>query len=168
MQTLLDLGVRAAALLTARGERVVVGETSSGGLVSVALLAVPGASRYYVGGAIPYSVHGIRALAGLTLDKLTAAGIRSSSEPYAELLARTLRERHGDKATWGLSETGAAGPDGNRYGDPAGHTCMAVDGPVKRVRMLRTGSADRYANMQAFAAATLSLLIEALEAAPAK
>lgn len=166
MQTLLALGARAAALLTARGDRLVVGETSSGGLVSAALLAVPGASRYFTGGAIPYSARGIRALTGLTLDELGAAGIRSSSEPYAALLARTLRERHGDKVIWGLSETGAAGPDGNRYGDPAGHTCVAVDGPVRRVRTVRTGSADRYANMQAFAGAALGLLIEALEAAP--
>lgn len=166
MQHLLELGARAGQLLTARGERLVVAETSSGGLVSAALLAVPGASRFYTGGAIPYSARGIKALAGLTLDDLQATGIRSSSEPYAALLAKTLRERHGDKVSWGLSETGAAGPDGNRYGDPAGHTCLAVSGLVSRVRTLRTGQADRYANMQAFAAAALALLVEALEAAP--
>ena len=166
MQHLLELGACAGQLLTARGERLVVAETSAGGLVSAALLAVPGASRYFTGGAITYSKRSIQALAGLTLDELQAAGIRSSSEPYAALLARTIREKHGDKIVWGLSETGAAGPDGNRYGDPAGHTCFAVSGPVSLVRTLRTGHADRFANMQAFAAATLELLIEALQAAP--
>ena len=129
---------------------------------------MPGASTYFVGGAITYSKRSIKALAGLTLDELQAAGIRSSSEPYAALLATTIREKHGDKVVWGLSETGAAGPDGNRYGDPAGHTCFAVSGPVTRVRTLRTGQADRFENMQAFAVATLALLIEALEAAPSR
>ena len=65
------------------------------------------------------------------------------------------------------SETGAAGPTGNPYGDPAGHTCMAVDGLVCAVRTLRTGQPDRFANMQAFAAASLALLVETLGAAPA-
>ena len=165
MDELLILGARAGALLTARNEKLVVAETSAGGLISAALLAVPGASHFYVGGAITYSRDSIRALGGLDLKDLRAQGIRSSSEPYAALLARTLREKH-PGITWGLSETGAAGPAGNPYGDPAGHTCMAVDGPVCAVRTLRTGRSDRFANMQAFAAASLALLVETLEAAP--
>lgn len=165
MKDILLLGSRAGALLKARGEKIAVGETSAGGLISASLLAVPGASSYYAGGAIPYSLRAIKGLIGLSLDDLRTRGIRSSSEPYAELLASLVRSRHGD-VTWGLSETGAAGPDGNGYGDPAGHACMAVVGPVCRVRTLRTGSGDRVENMWAFAAASLALLIEALEAAP--
>lgn len=165
MNDLFELGARAGALLRQRGETVVVAETSAGGLVSAALLAVPGASNFYVGGAVTYSLPAIQALAGLDMRSLMKQGIRSSSEPYAKLLAQTLREKHAG-VTWGVSETGAAGPDGNRYGDPAGHTCMAVDGPVLRARTLRTGGADRARNMQAFACATLELLIEALHAAP--
>ena len=165
MKELFELGARAAALLRERGEKIVVAETSSGGLISASLLAVPGASHFYVGGAITYSLRSIGALAGLDMRALMAAGMRSSSEPYAQLLAKTIREKH-ERVHWGLSETGAAGPDGNRYGDPAGHTCMAVDGPLLLVRTLRTGSADRAANMQAFACATLALLIEALTRAP--
>lgn len=162
---LLLMGTRAGELLKARGEKIAIGETSAGGLVSASLLAVPGASAYFAGGAITYSARSIRGLAGISLDDMRAQGIRSSSEPYAELLARTIRARHGDGVTWGLSETGAAGPQGNPYGDPAGHTCMAVCGPVNLVRTLRTGSDDRVANMWAFAEATLALLVEALEAA---
>ncbi|MBL6750951.1 MAG: CinA family protein [Nevskia sp.] len=165
MHDILAMGARAGALLKARGEKIAVGETSSGGLISASLLAVPGASAYYAGGAITYSALSIGGLVGISLDDMRARGIRSSSEPYAELLAETVRVRHGGIA-WGLSETGAAGPTGNPYGDPAGHTCMAVAGPVKRVRTLRTGSSDRVANMWAFAEAALALLVEALEAAP--
>ena len=165
MHDILALGARAAALLKDRREMVAVGETSAGGLISASLLATPGASAYFAGGAVTYSRRAIRGLAGISIDQLRADGIRSSSEPYAVLLATEIRTRHGAIA-WGLSETGAAGPDGNPYGDPAGHTCMAVVGPVNLVRTLRTGSADRVANMWAFAEAALALFVEALEAAP--
>ena len=89
-------------------------------------------------------------------------GIRSSSEPYALLKARTIRELLG--ATWGLAETGASGPTGNRYGDAAGHACFAVAGPVERVITLETGDGDREKNMWAFARRALELLEAALAA----
>ncbi|GGE22756.1 damage-inducible protein [Polymorphobacter glacialis] len=165
MQDLHVLGARAAALLIQRRETVVVGETSAGGLISASLLAIPGASAYFVGGAVTYSGRSIRNLAGISIDKMRADGIRSSSEPYALLLATEIRARHG-QVDWGLSETGAAGPDGNTYGDPPGHTCMAVVGTVTMVRTLRTSSNDRVSNMWAFAEATLNLFVEALETAP--
>lgn len=165
MHDLLALGTRAGALLKERRETVAIGETSAGGLISASLLAVPGASRYFAGGAITYAAPSIRALAGISIEQMRADGIRSSSEPYAKLLATQIRARHGE-TTWGLSETGAAGPTGNGYGDPAGHTCMAVVGPVTIVRTLRTGSDDRVANMWAFAEATLNMFVEALESAP--
>ncbi|MGQ0621373.1 MAG: CinA family protein [Panacagrimonas sp.] len=165
MHDILAMGARAGALLKERGEKIAVGETSAGGLISASLLAVPGASAYFAGGAVTYSYRSIRGLVGISTDEMHAKGIRSSSEPYAELLANAVRARHAG-VTWGLSETGAAGPSGNRYGDPPGHTCMAVVGPVNLMRSLRTGSDDRVANMWAFAEATLALLVEALEATP--
>jgi PncC family amidohydrolase len=162
MDRLWALGAQAGAQLKARGETVVVAETSSGGLVSASLLAVPGASAFYVGGAITYSARSIAALAGITREEMRAAGIRSSSEPYARLLAKTILARH-EGVTWAVSETGAAGPTGNRYGDPAGHTCLGVAGPAEATRTLRTGSDDRLANMWAFAEAALRLFVDVLE-----
>lgn len=164
MRDLLTMGEKAGALLKARGEKIAVGETSAGGLISAALLAVPGASAYFAGGAITYSARSIRGLAGISIDEMRAKGIRSSSEPYAELLAETIRQKHGG-VTWGLSETGAAGPGGNPYGDPSGHTCIATAGPLHLVRTLRTGLDDRTENMWLFAAGALALLVEALESA---
>ncbi len=149
---------RVAERLIARGETVAVAESSAGGLVAAALLAVPGASRYFLGGAVVYTGEAREALLRITPDEM--AGLRSSSEPYAALLARTVRERLG--ATWGLAETGAAGPAGNRYGDAAGHSCLAVDGPSMRVTTLETGSADRAGNMTIFALAALTELEAAL------
>ncbi len=159
MRSLLPLAEQVGASLKARGQTVAVCESSSGGLVSAALLSVPGASAYFLGGAVVYTAGARTALLGITKDGMT--GLRSASEPYAALLARTVRERHG--AAWGIAETGAAGPSGNSYGDGAGHTCLAVSGPVEKVVTLETGSADRAANMRAFAAGLLGLLGEALE-----
>ena len=158
MQDLLTTADTLGALLTARKQTVAVAESSAGGLVSAALLARPGASAYFLGGGVIYTGQARAAL--LAVTEADMAGLRSASEPYALLLARTIRERLG--ATWGLAETGAAGPSGNRYGDPAGHTCLAVVGPVERVATLETGHADRAANMRAFAAALLDLLADAL------
>jgi PncC family amidohydrolase len=147
-----------AEQLKARKETVAVAESSAGGLISAALLAVPGASAYFLGGAVVYTGKARMSLMGLTREAV--AGIRSSSEPYAQLLARTARENLG--ATWGLSETGAAGPTGNGYGDAAGHSCLAVSGPVEMAITLETGEADREANMEAFAKAALELLQTAM------
>jgi PncC family amidohydrolase len=159
MDQLIDLAGRIAARLEARGETIAVAESSTGGLISAALLAVPGASAYFLGGAVVYTRQARRAL--VAIDDVAMAGLRASSEPYAALLARTVRERHG--ATWGLSETGAAGPTGNRYGDAAGHTCIGLAGPLERALTVETGSADRRANMRAFAVRALETLLEAIE-----
>ena len=149
---------KAATLLKARGERIAVAESSAGGLISAALLAVPGASAYFAGGGVIYSPRAFRGL--LNLDREALGGMRSSSEPYAAFLAQTIREKH--RVEWGLAETGAAGPDGNGYGDPAGHTCIAVSGPITLARTLRTDISDRWTNMNWFAEAALELLNSAL------
>jgi nicotinamide-nucleotide amidase len=158
MQELLPRAQEAARLLKARGETIVVAESSTGGLISAALLAVPGASAYFLGGAVVYTRVARDAL--LSLPDISALGMRASTEPYARLLAQTARQRF--SATWALAESGASGPTGNRYGDAAGHSCIAVAGARERAITLETGSGDRVANMRAFSAAALDLLLEAL------
>jgi len=157
MQTLLPLAEQVAALLKQRRETIAVAESSAGGLLSAALLAVPGASAYFIGGAVVYTHRARKRL--LDIPAEAVEGMRSASEPYALLLARTARERF--SASWGLAETGAAGPTGNGYGDGPGHTCIALSGragTTEEVITLETGSADRVANMRSFAAAALELL----------
>jgi nicotinamide-nucleotide amidase len=159
MKDLLPLAAEAGALLKTRRETVAIAESSAAGLISTALLAVPGASAYFLGGGVIYTKQARLALLGL--DAAAMEGLRPSTEPYARLLARTVRERLG--ATWGLGETGATGPTGNRYGDPAGHACLAIAGPVEESLTLSTGNADRLANMRLFAARALGLLIAGLK-----
>jgi len=160
MHDLLPQAEKLAALLKARRETIVVAESSTGGLISAALLSVAGASAYFLGGAVVYTLKARRSL--LDIQDAAVKGMRGASEPYATLLARTARERFG--ATWSIAESGATGPTGNRYGDPAGHTCLAVAGPVERAITLETGISDRVANMRAFAAAALDLLAESIAA----
>jgi len=160
MDVLLPHAQAIAARLIERRETVAVAEGSAGGLIAAALLAVPGASAYFLGGGVIYTASARSGLIGITTQDMS--GIRPASEPYALLLAQRMRERLG--ATWGVAEAGAAGPTGNRYGDPAGHSCLAIAGPVERSATLRTGSDDRRANMEAFAVRALELFAEALGA----
>src|SRR6201989_2554359 len=146
MQDLIARAESIARRLKDRGETVVVAESSTGGLISAALLALPGASAYFLGGAVVYTQVARRAL--LELPDIGALGMRASTEPYARLLAQTARQRF--SAHWAVAESGAAGPAGNRYGDAAGHSCIAVAGPTDRAITLETGSGDRLGKKQAF------------------
>jgi PncC family amidohydrolase len=161
---LAGLAESVAARLVARRETVAVSESSTGGLVSACLLSIAGASAYFMGGGVIYTQGARRALLALPDDAVR--GIRSSTEAAALLNARTIRERLG--TTWGLAETGAAGPTGNRYGDAAGHSCIAVTGPVERALTIETGRGDREANMWAFTRAALDLLESCIRQGEAK
>src|ERR1700730_3310536 len=163
MQDLLPIAARLGALLKNRHQTIAIAESSTGGLISAALLAVPGASAYFLGGAIVYTRESRRTL--LDIPDSAFAGIRGVPDPLAQVLARGTLKRLA--TTWAVAEVGAAGPTGNRYGDPAGHSCIAVAGPVERAITVETGSSDRVANMRAFAAAALDLLAQSLASSPA-
>ena len=159
MKELVAIAEQIAAKLIARHETIAVAESSTGGLISASLLAVPGASAYFLGGGVVYTRDARRILMDIPDEAMK--GIRSASEPYAQLLASQIRQRF--STDWGLSETGATGPTGNRYGDPAGHSCMAVAGIETRAITLETGSGDRISNMHAFTETALKLLLESLQ-----
>ena len=158
MKDLVPIAEKIAAILIARRQTIAVAESSTGGLISAALLAVPGASAYFLGGAVVYTRDARRILMDIPDDAMK--GIRSASEPYAKLLASQIRTRVA--TDWGLSETGATGPTGNRYGDAAGHSCIGVAGLEQYAMTLETGSTDRVANMQVFAATALNFLLQTL------
>lgn len=159
MTPLLMIGENVAAALVARRATVAVAEGSTGGLISAALLAVPGASAFYLGGSVIYTPRARHRLLGLRREDVR--GLKSASEPYAALVADTVRQQFG--ATWGLSESGATGPNGNPYGDPAGHSCCAVAGLSARAATIETGNGDRWGNMMAFSLAALTLLLAVVE-----
>ena len=159
-----DLGAMAqsvAAKLKERGETVSVSESSGGGLISAALLSIPGASAYFMGGGVIYTQDARHELLGVPVEAMT--GLRSSTEPYARLLAGRMNEVL--NTTWTLSEPGASGPTGNAYGDKPGHSCIAVVGPVERSMTLETGDDDRVANMWVFAQTALDFLEKCVDEA---
>jgi PncC family amidohydrolase len=158
MRELVSIAERIAERLVARKQTIAVAESSTGGLISAALLAVPGASAYFKGSAVVYTRDARRLLTDIPDEAMNQ--IRSASEAYARLLAEQMRRRF--SCDWGLSETGATGPSGNRYGDAAGHSCMAVAGTQTNAMTLETGSNDRLGNMQAFASTALNFLLRQL------
>ena len=148
-----------ADLLVESNQTIGIAESSSGGFISAHLLAIPGASKYFIGGSVIYTRVAQRYLLGVKDEQME--GLRASTEQYASLNAKRIRELLG--TTWGLSETGATGPTGNRYGDSAGHSCIGVSGPLSRTKTLETGIGQREENIVSFTKASLRFLIECLE-----
>jgi nicotinamide-nucleotide amidase len=146
-----------AAVLRQRGDTVAVAEGSAGGLISAALLSVPGASAYYLGGAVVYTLAASRTWMAGAVE--APEGMRGATEAFARYLAQSAAAKLG--ATWGIGEAGAAGPP-NRYGDPAGHCWVAIAGGADMTRHVLTGVDDREGNMVAFAVAALTLFGDAL------
>jgi len=155
-----DLAQRIGSRLRERGDTIAVAEGSTGGLISATLLSVPGASAYYVGGTVIYTATASRAW--MVGEVEIPAGMRGATEAFAGWLAESVRAKIG--TTWGLAEAGAAGPP-NPYGDPAGHSWLAVAGPdaVTTTRNVLTGLDDRSGNMTAFTLAALTLFAEVLD-----
>jgi nicotinamide-nucleotide amidase len=162
LQDLLPQAERIAARLKARKETVSVAESSTAGMISAALLAIPGASAYFIGGAVVYTRQSRTELLRVTDAEFAAlTGITPSTEPYALLFARKIKERLA--TNWSVGETGTAGPTGSRYGHAAGHSCVAVIGPNgERSLTVETGKDDRVDNMRTFSIAALDLLEKAL------
>ena len=158
MKDLVAIAEQIAARLIERRQTIAVAESSTGGLISASLLAVPGASAYFLGGAVVYTRDARRILMDIPDEAMK--GIRSASEPYAKLLASQIRTRFA--TDWGLSETGATGPAANRYGDAAGHSCIGIAGVEQSAMTLETGSTDRLANMHVFASTALNFLLQNL------
>ncbi len=153
-----------AALLMARRQTLAVAESSTGGLISAALLAVPGASAFYLGGGVIYTPRARHRL--LDLKREEVRGLRGATEAYAIVLAERAQSRF--KARWAIGETGATGPSGNPYGDAPGHCCHAVAGPGGTIAAtLETGDADRLRNMLLFSRACLRLLHAEIGRTPA-
>src|SRR4029078_1436099 len=128
-----------------------VADPSTAGMISAALLAIPGASAYFIGGAVVYTRQSRTELLRVTEAEFAAmTGITPSTEPYAMLFARKIKERL--DTTWSIGETGTAGPTGSRYGHAPGHSCIAVIGRVERAITNESESRDRCAYILALAA----------------
>lgn len=150
--------LRCAQLLRACGNDLAVWESSAGGLISAALVAIPGCSAFFAGSAVPYSLRAREALLGMKTEDFDDA--RPCTEAYALLCARRLRALLG--CDWALAETGATGPSPNPYGDAPGRACFAIAGPLERTLGITIEDAGRAENMTVFAATALELMTNVL------
>ncbi|QFT78095.1 CinA family protein [Erythrobacter sp. THAF29] len=154
---------RIARLLTGRREKIAVADGATGGLIAAAILTVPGALKFYVGGGIVYSFKARDVLFDLPRDAYE--GMRSATEEYALLQARAIRDRMGTE--WGIAESGSAGSSKHPMGVVSGRSVAAVVGPDCEVTAtIETGSDDRIENMEKFTRNALDLLERALSKAP--
>ena len=154
--------LRIAELLRARGEKLVVADGATGGLIMASLLTVPGALDFFVGGGVVYSFRARDVL--LAQPREAYKGMRGGSEDYALLQARAIRGNF--HADWGLVESGSVGGgSAHPTGAPAGTSCAALVGPQGEwVKLTETDSDDRIANMEAFTRAALDHLEAVLSA----
>jgi len=153
-----DAAGRIGEILVSNEQSVCIAEGSCGGLMAASLVAVPGASRFFVAGAVLYTRPAFTEILGDEREALR--GLRGATEPFSLTIAQIARRKFG--STWAIGESGATGPSGNRYGDAAGHAALAIAGPVEKTLLLETGIEDRRENMRRFALAALNLFEQAL------
>lgn len=157
-----DLVATIAERLTERGEKLGIAESAAGGRIGDVLSDRPGSSAWLVGGILAYSNESKREVLGVPSDVLTESG--TVSPEVARAMAEGVRRLFG--TTWGIGETGIAGPQtGRRSTKPAGLAYVAVVGPngIDRVEEVRTGLNERASNKEAFATAALRLLVLELQ-----
>lgn len=116
--------VALAGALIARGQRLAVAESCTGGLVSTWLTDHPGASAWFECGLITYSNAAKRALLGVPEEVLEQAG--AVSAPVVLAMTQGLLDR--TAVDWGLAVSGVAGPDGGTPDKPVGTVWIAWQG----------------------------------------
>ncbi|MBD3285076.1 competence/damage-inducible protein A [candidate division WOR-3 bacterium] len=103
-------------MLRARGETLAIAESVAGGLLTSRVVDVPGCSDYLLGGIVAYSNDAKKEFLGVSSDILAKHG--AVSEQVARAMAEGVCARF--KATYGLSNTGIAGPGGGTRKKPVG------------------------------------------------
>lgn len=154
------LARRVGDALLARGLRLGVGESCTGGLVGGLLTGVPGSSRWFLGGVTAYHNRVKVAVLGVPPRLLRRAG--AVSPGVAAAMARGARRALG--ADRGLSVTGVAGPGGGSPGKPVGLVYAAVSAPGRTRWRAARYDGDRAAVRARALELALNLLLEDLEA----
>lgn len=154
-----ELAVNVVRLLEQRGETAALAETTAGGLAIAALIAVPGASRVTPGGLVAYANGPKVELLRVKEDLLREHGAVSAE--CAAAMADGVRDLFG--VTWGLAETGIAGPGGGAAGKPPGIIFAAIAGPGGAATDEWRFTGSRRDVMEQAAAGVLRLLLHRLE-----
>ena len=121
---------RIGRLLVERGWRISVAESTAGGLISAALLKVPGASRYFERGVVAYTRAAKLDTLGMSPTLYTAQG--SVHREAVQAMAEGVRRISG--AQVGVGESGVAGPAAGGSGLPIGTVWAAVVTPERELQ----------------------------------
>lgn len=156
--TLQSLATPIAQALIDQSATVCIAESSTGGLISAALVSIPGASRFYLGGSVVYSHPSRRHLLGIR--GADVEGLTPLTEAMALRFAEHARAQLG--TTWAVAELGVAGPTASPYGHDAGVCVVGIDGPRPHSIRINTGDNDREENMWHFTQQALRALGEAV------
>lgn len=146
-------------LLTRRGWRIAVAETTSGGLICHRLVAVPGSSKYFERGVVVYSRASKLDLPGVPADLLDRFG--AVSPEVALALAEGVRRLGG--AEVGLAETGIAGPIRGRSPKPVGACHIALSVPSGMLSEERLFHGERIDIQRQIAQRAIEMAVEYLE-----
>lgn len=158
-----ELAAEVGELLVSRGERVAVSETTAGGLISARMLSVPGASRWYDGGVVPYT--GAHRWPQLGLDVAIAREHGAVSRQWVAATAEGLRRAMG--TAWAVAESGIAGPQGSRRSPkPVGSVVIACAGPGGTMTQELVLEGTRAEVMVQISQRALELLLAHVRAAP--
>ncbi len=149
-------------LLRARGWRLAVAESCTGGLIGHRLTNVPGSSTYYQGSITAYAYEAKVRLLGVRWETLEAHG--AVSEAVVLEMARGVRRALA--ADVGLSVSGIAGPGGGTPEKPVGTTWIGLSTPFGDTALKTVGHGDRLANKEHSAEEALQLLVRTLKDTP--
>ena len=149
-----DLSLAVGNRLKTRGATVVTAESCTGGTIAQMLVAHPGSSAYFLGGAVTYGNDLKKKLLGVRLGTMKKHGA-VSEQTVTEMAEGARKKLGGDYA---IAVSGVAGPGGGTEEKPVGTIWLAVAGPAgTRTKLLRAGK-DRKRNITYAAHAGLNLL----------
>lgn len=157
-----ELAAKLGELLMARNEKVAVSETTAGGLISARMLSVPGASRWFDGGIVPYA--GAQRWEQMGLDREIAREHGAVSPQWVAATAEGLKRALGP--AWTVAESGIAGPQGSRRSPkPVGSVAIACSGPNGTVTEETVFPGTRAEVMAQISQRVLELLVDQVTAA---
>jgi PncC family amidohydrolase len=150
------LAVKLGEVLRKREWTLAVAETTTGGLISARIVAVPGSSAYYERGVVAYSKASKIEMLGM--DEAVMGEFGAVSVETAVAMAEGTRKVSG--ATVGIAETGIAGPILGRSPKPAGTAYVAISGPMGSQCESFVFEGDRDAIREQIAEAALLLVYD--------
>ncbi len=146
-------------LLVEKQKTIALAESCTGGYIAHAITRVPGSSRYFQGGMVPYQNE--LKINVLGVDKNTIEEHGAVSEPTVVQMANRIREHM--QADIGLASSGIAGPEGGTDEKPVGTVWIALANGEETLTKKLQLTKKRSINIELSAVAVLNMLRKSLK-----